>query len=324
MKKLKVFLLSIMIIIGFIGCSSAGDSLNVEHEEGDSLVEKWSTSLETGNDLLDLQQKTILALDIQKDNESIFQVSYVPKPYKAAFNNWEIFQPYKNEAVVDTEELHRLLAYFETLPTEKSTQKLKQLKNTTESLFIAYDDQSDGFAKGDMTPNKSMTLHFLEDEESNVYINIDGTEFVYEVPSFLKDEFLDLQPFDYVLNIPTVVMIDEVENIEISTPEQEILVTKNDEQWEIEGQALSEQVLEGLYIKLLDVMVAGEVSDEYVVKKEIPELTIVFNRINDYPAVVEEYYVYDEDHLRVSVNGVSNFIVNKHEVLEIFKLIDDL
>lgn len=313
-KRLIVIMASILIVIG---CNQKERLREIRKVEHVSLMDTWEKSVEQAPDLANMQKATILGVDIQENNQSIFQVNYNPQAYKAMFDSWSIFYPYKNEAVTDTEALYELIHRIQSAPLKESNKKIDQLHEMKSSISIAYNDSS----QENPVPNQFLQLALFEDATGEKYVNIVGTDLVYEIPSTLVDELFHIQPFDYVLKIPTLVQMENVAHIYMHSDDKELMLSKKDDQWYIHDEKLSDQIITDIYTQLLSVSVVEEFSETDTEKNEQAEVSIVFYRTDDHPDVEINYYSFDDEYVRASVNGISNFLVNQKDILAIVERI---
>lgn len=319
MKKAKRWICSIVSILILIGCNQKEQLREIRKEEPISLMDTWKETVEQAEDLTSMRNATILGLDIQENNQSIFQINYHPQTYKARFDSWSIFHPYKNQAVTDTEVLYELFSHIQSAPLKESSKEIYQLYDTERSIYIAYNYTDKDNSQGN--PDQLLKLNLFEDSTGENFVNIVGTDSVYDIPSNLVEELFHIRPFEYVLKIPILVQMEKVEHIYIHTDDGELTLSKKGEQWYLQDDRLDEQVIIDLYTQLLDISVDGEVVGTSTENNENAELTIVFYRTDEYPDVEIKYYPFDDEYVRSSVNGVSNFLVNNKDILRMVERI---
>lgn len=346
MKALRKCMI-LCVIIGtaagvFSGCSS--QQREDRKEERPQLLaaanhlEEWEEELPA--DAADgvISSASVRGLVIRKDGEISFAVSYEPREEKESFDYWDISVPYQSLVSVNTEELYRLFELVIPLFAAdggESVQISREDAGITEdgtSVFLAYDGRQSEGEKGFPQPTQAKRIFIgREDGQGNYYISREGEETVYLADRELVDAVLGADPYEYILKIPVLVSIDTVSRVQILTDGQMHVMEyrtseQGDRRWEIDGKSVKQEELQELYGKLLGIMIADRLPEEFMPEKDRePVLTLQFFRNIEGASDIEvKYYAYDGEQMSVSVNGQEYFLADSGEVREVIKAAEEL
>ncbi|MCI8627287.1 MAG: DUF4340 domain-containing protein [Lachnospiraceae bacterium] len=182
-----------------------------------------------------------------------------------------------------------------------------------------------------------------KDESGNYYVQLDGTESVYQMAAETVDAMIDLKAYDYVSRLPGLVNISQVDRITIeygSTKHEMRLERHMETTTDSEGEETEEEVIQyfleekeveksdfsASYQKMIGVAIDGLVDDEIVAENsDVPVLTMTFDRTGAGLApVVTQFYTYNENFNRISVDGISFFRVNIRDVESLIEMFEEL
>ncbi|MCI9081582.1 MAG: DUF4340 domain-containing protein [Lachnospiraceae bacterium] len=310
------------------GCSASKDSLEeIQIKELGNHLEQWQQELPQDTEFGGIGANEIRGLKVQKKGETVFAVSYEPREGKETFDYWDISVPYHSLVSVNTEELYNLLGTAALMvwgEADGISIEEAGIKDSDTSVFLAYCKQSQG-EKGGAEPTGAQSILIGNtDGKGSYYAALEGSSKVGLVNQILMDEILNVEPYEYILKIPTLISVDTVKKVQIFTGEESHVMEQDEEGWKMDGEKVSQKDYQSLYGALLDVMLTGELDENVKAEKERePFLTLQFIRKQEDISDVEvKYYSYDEEHMSVSVNGQENFLVEKDAVFTLKERIE--
>lgn len=282
-------------------------------------LEQWQQELPKDTEFGGIAANEIRGLKVQKEGETVFAVSYEPREGKETFDYWDISVPYHSLVSVNTEELYNLLGTAALMvwgEADGVSMEEAGITDSSASVFLAYCESAQG-EKGGAEPTGAKTILIGDtDGQGSYYAAMEGSDKVGRVNQILMDEILNVEPYQYILKIPTLISVDTVKKVQIFSQEESHVMEQEKETWKLDGGEVSQKDYQTLYGALLDVMLTGEL-DKNVKAEEgrEPVLTLQFIRNKEGLSDVEvKYYLYDEEHMSVSVNGQENFLVEKDAV----------
>ncbi len=329
MKFKKSIIIATMVSMLLLqGCGSdvVLEPLNMIEETNS--IDTWEAELDKNTDNSVVPSKSIRGLVVKKDGEDVFAISYEPRDYKGSFDYWNISVPYNSYLSTNTEILYTLFDALEQLKlveTDSVTLEDAGLTSDDNSIFIAYDESQTNENKGQPTPNKAKKLVIgSEDGQGNYYVTIEDSNKVYTVDKADIDDILNLDPFRFVLKIPTVVGIDTVDTVNVIYGDETNQIKKNGEEWTINGKSSSTDDVNGLYGALLYTKLTDELDkDDNSFKDSEPVITIQFIRNMENASDIElKYYEYDDENMCVVINDKEQFLVDKNSVIEMVSVVE--
>jgi len=320
-------LLAAVLCLGGCGIPKGNQMEEVRIQELENHLEEWQRELPKDAEYGGVGANAIRGLKVQKEGKTVFAVSYEPREGKETFDYWDISVPYRSLVSVNTEELYNLLGTAVLMAWGEAdgiSMEEAGVADSETSVFLAYCKEQSAEEKGAAQPTASQTLLIGdEDGKGSYYAAMEGSDKVGLVNKLLMDELLNVDPYQYILKIPTLISVDTVRKIQISSGEESHVMEQGQQTWKLDGSEVSQKEYQTLYGALLDVMLTGEKQGDTEDKEErTPVLTIQFIRNMQEASDVEvKYYEYDDENMSVSVNGQENFLVEKESVLALKKRI---
>lgn len=331
-KRMAVSAILIMLVVWSLwGCGSSPEmsakELNIMEPENH--LASWRKELPQDGEYTAWDVGAARGLEIQKDGETVFAVSYEPRAGKESFDYWDISEPYQSTVSVNTEELYRLLDTVFQINWEKTegiSLEDAGIAGSKTSIFIAYNREQNAGEKGGEEPTGTRTILIGEkDGQGNYYAALDGGNEVVRVNQVLMDDILNIDPYQYILKLPVLVSVDTVETVRILSDGEHHEMEKKDDSWRLDGKEVDQGEFQSLYGKLLDIMVLKEIEDDDADSKNAarkPVLTLQFIRnVKEASDIEVKYFEYDEQFMSVSVNGHEYFLVEKSSV---YNLMEDI
>lgn len=335
-KKIVILtVLAAMEICSLWGCgmSAKGNIEEVRIKEPENHLASWRKELPRDGEYTIWDASAVRGLEIQKDGETVFAVSYEPREGKESFDYWDISEPYQSMVSVNTEELYGL---FDTIfqlrwdQTRDISLEDAGIADSDSSVFIAYNREQRSGEKGAEDPTGTRTILIGDpDGQGNYYAALEGTEEVAAIDQTLVDGILNIDPYQYILKLPVLISVDTVEKVQILSDGKTHRMESGDGTWKLDNKSVEQGEFQSLYGKLLDVMLSGGITEKAPgngksTDKRQPVLTIQFIRNIDEASDIEViYYEYDECSMSVSVNGREYFLVDKENVHELMKNIEE-
>lgn len=325
--------LSVLFMTGCNEKNSQENKADVETKtESENKVKEEKTEIRTESTPSFIQdgiRKVILI----KDGEEIFYLSKEPADYKMEFDYWEILNPYDETMTVNTEEMYNLfdaLCEFDfQTPVDVAEGTDTGLEDSKTTISLEFVNTLDS-EKAKSTKYADSGVEIIlgnEDDAGYRFAAVKGQENnVYKLSSDIINAIYTLQPFDYILKIPVLIDINTVENIQISTEEQnyEMSVDTEKEVYQLGKRKVKKEVFTNLYQELASVMLDKEPGPEAKEGKEV--LAVVYHRNReDAPDTQVIYYEYEGDdaYCLVEINGTQKFLVKKVDVETLVKQIEE-
>lgn len=327
--KKSMFIVFFVMALAWLlsGCAALVSRLQQPQiKKAENHLQEWQQELSQDQEFGAINAKAIRGLSVQKNGETIFAVSYEPQEGKQSFDYWDISVPYHSQVSVNTEELYDLLGTAALLSVQKvEGVGLKEagISDSTVSIFLAYDKSQDSNTQGAAEPTNARTIQIgSKDGEGHYYAAIKDSSQVVLVDQSLVDFILNVEPFQYILKIPTLVSVDTIEKVQILYGEEQHIMEQGKKTWKLDGKEVSEKDFHALYGELLDVMLIGE-KENAAEEEQTEVLTVQYIRNQERVSDIEvKYYSYDEQSMSVSVNGQENFLVEKECVQALIQSID--
>lgn len=324
-----VFLLTAGMMLAGCQKSDQGNIRELRIREETSRMEEWQEKLEQDDGQETLTANAIRGLNVVKDGETVFEVSYEPKTYKEAFDFWNIAVPYESMVSVDTESLYDLfetVAQLPCIPVSGISSEEAGIEGSQTSLFIAYNGEQREGEKGGADPTKARKILVgNQDENGNYYVEIEGNDSICQVNQLWLDTILELDPYQYILKIPFLAGIDTVEQVKVSIGDDTLLLQKTEDTCKIGKEKVERSEYNAFYNQLLSVLVSGEVGKKGVDPgQRKPVLTMQFYRNTEDASDVEvTYFEYNEEYMSINVNGKEFFLAERQDVENLQQLIKE-
>lgn len=324
-KMIKIIILVFIIAICIVGYSTIGnirskETININIKTEENHLEEWQSSLPKNIEEGELNSNSIRGMIIKRDGETVFAVSYEPKEYKDTFDYWDISFPYKSLVSVDTEELYSLFntvtlaSWKEVTDIDLEEAGIKDEKN---SIFVAYDSNQKEDEIGHVDPTESKTILIgKEDGEGNYFVSLDSSDRLFKVSKNIIDEILNIDPYDYILKIPTLVSLNYIDELKIIVEDDEHILKIDEDNFKINSKSIKKDKFKEYYSDIIGVILTGEISDNLKLEENRePALSIQFYRKSYNASDIEIiYYPYDENNMSVSVNGQEKFLVGNENI----------
>lgn len=286
----------------------------------------------------------IRALEVTKDGEVIYELSYEPREDRQSFLFWDMPVPYQSVATVDTEEIYKLFQVFAGIDFESSKQSEtnKELADSDTKITVSYYDADKGskdseeYEKNEDAsrdqklehpdPNCLATILVGEKMDNAYECTIEGDDTVYRIKDFAIDAVLNEKPYDMILKIPFILDKQSVKqvNVEWNDKKAELKSDKNGQS--INGKSVDEETYNSVYSMLLQCSMTGEIpvgSDVAKGKKELVKLQYTRTK-KDFEEYTVTFYEYDEQNAVVDVNGKVAFLVSQEDVHYMIGCLDKL
>lgn len=182
-----------------------------------------------------------------------------------------------------------------------------------------------------------------KNEDGHYYLTLDGTEAVYLMDAARVEPMINLEPYDFVHRLPGLVNIKDVDRVIIEfggskytmnlTREMVMETDKDGNEKEeevthyfLEDLEVEKEELTDAYIELIGVAIDGLVDEEVAAQaSQTPRMTITYERDKaGLEPIVTQFFEYNENFNRMSVNGVSVFRCNVRDVDYLMDMIEDL
>lgn len=317
-KRMGMLLL-ITILVG--GCQKAEpvseepQTLVQEEVKEEKEEEKGST-----RELKDEAEPKFIAEGIRrvkltKEDKVILDIAYEPKEYESSYEYWKVKAPYGEEAVLDTESALKFYGQLAQISFDQVTEASEEVKEqladskTYLELEFCQFDESDERASYQAEANSRLVLTIGEkDGMGNYYTTLSGTpEVVYQISQDALDQIFAVKPYDLILKISAVCPLETVSAVEAKI---------GDKSGKIENY-------QDIYTELFSVLIADELSEPTKGDKE-ELLTLTFTRTSpEMKNLTITYYDYDKEYASVKVNGEECFLVEKAEVENLIKIIQN-
>lgn len=289
----------------------------INYEKEENSIEVWKEELTFEEEEVP-SAASVRGMQVIKEGEVKFAVSYEPREYKNSYDCWAISVPYHSWVSVDTERLYEYFSCLENLSLEKITDIPENtgLEDSQTSLFIAYYSGQNQQEQGQAEPDKGITYQIgLKNANGDYYVKINEEEGVWQADGAVVNELLNLNPFDCVLKVANVVSIETISTVDIDIEGKKYIIDFTDgESCRFNKKKVEKEEAYELYTSLISIFVEKEnLKKEHT--GEIPLLTITYNRnMDSAPRIVEEFYAYNEEYASVSINGDEIFLVDRESV----------
>lgn len=258
----------------------------------------------------------IRKLSITSAGEEILNISYEPREYESSYEYWKIYEPYGEEATVDTEamlELYNKLAELQMEEyTDSSDEIINELEQASTKVTIEFNQTDDESEAVKETADSTATMYLIK-KDNNYYAAYEGgLKKVYLVYKENIEEILNTNPFDLILKISATASVDTVKCVEI---------TIDDKKYELE---ITEDDDVSLYTELLSVLIQEDIKEERDEDSELLMKIQFVRNSEEIPDLIIEYYDYNDSMAYVSVNGEEHFLVDKEDVMDLIKQVRNL
>lgn len=309
--KIKILIMCVFLMTILAGCKTRQDT------EANRVYQSEEHPVITS--------EQIRSLTIEKEGDIIFDIAYQPREYKNDFDYWNILVPYQSEVVVNTEEMFHLydtLAAMKFKDASDASEIESGIKDSKTSLSLTYllgnnDENEKNDNIEEMKEAQVTVLIGNKDGNGNYYTALKGyEETIYQIPESIINQALQINPYDYILKISTLINIDTVSKISMKAGNDSFEMVKGDGNYTLNQVSLNEKEFNDLYINILSVYLKGEIEDKTpLTKNREPILTVEYIRtLKEDPNTTVSYYTYDDIYDTVRVNETEQFIVLKDEV----------
>ena len=322
----KIWVLSLLLILVYAtGCSLTQKEfyeMNIFEEKNH--LEIWKDNLPHDTTFQVIDEDSVLGLIIEKDGKEVFAVSYEPQEYKNSFDYWRVSIPYKSLPVANTEELYRLFAKIAQLETdEKAADNISDtgLEGSETAIFIVYAVKENIVTGKFMEPIRCRRLLIgSEDGNGNYYAAYENTDHIFCITKDDVDAVIELDPYQYILNIPTLVSAESISRLHIFSESKNYTMIREEQQWKLNGRAVTKAQFQSYYQALQGITIMGEVETEDTadIENRSAAVTLQFIRDNKAAPDVEIcYYEYNDERMIVAVNEEIYFWAERDNVLQL-------
>jgi len=258
----------------------------------------------------------IRKLSIISEGDEILNISYEPRENESSYEYWKIYEPYGEEATVDTEAMLKLYDKLAELQMEEcsdvSDDIIDELKQAASKVMIEFNQTADQSEAAKAAADSTATLLLIKKENKYYAAYEGGLEKVYLLNNENIEEVMNTNPFDLILKISATASIDTVERVEVTIDDKQYVIEVNED----------EDV--SLYTELLSILIQEEIKEERDEDAEML-MKIQFVRNTDaIPDLIISYYDYNNSMASVSVNGEEHFLVDKEEVEDLKEQVRNL
>ncbi|MDR0886764.1 MAG: DUF4340 domain-containing protein [Clostridiales Family XIII bacterium] len=318
-------------VVGFSGCGKDKLTQDVNIIPPTSKMQEWNKSLAVDEDASIPLSETIRGISIIKDGAEKFGVTYQEDIGYANYDYWRVFTPYKGLSSVNTEALYQyidsILIYKQV--AEGVSKSDAHIDGSSDKIILVYNDAQSTSSKGDAEPTHILTIWIGDAvNDEYYYVSLNSDETVYKVSYDQINHALDVNPYDYILKIPTLLDIETVSHVRIDIDSKSYLMSSKDDVYKFEKKKVDKKEYDELYGALLGVILDSEVSREYLAETDLltsPVLGVrYFRKEEQLSDVTVEYRDYDKDRYSVAVNGETFFTVKKTDVDDLILKIQDV
>jgi hypothetical protein len=320
-KEISILLIMLVLLsLLLLGCDSkikSDDKTDTDKTKTEYKTEKTPT----------ITKDNIRRFSIKKDGKTTFELLYNPTKYKNNYETWSITEPYKDKAIVDTEQMFKLFEKIESFQLKDSERKAVEIEhsNTYESSNILEID----YIKDNSDELYTSHLYLGEKSENGTYqIRTDNSDVYYEVPESVIDEVLNINPFNYILKIAFISNINYVKEVDIKTNSDNYQMISKDNGYFLNEDKVSEDVYDNLYMELMSIMIQKEIgntSEETQTsteKEPLLEITYQYNK-NDINEKKVKFLTYNDTYASIQVDDSHFFLVNKTDVEKLIQTIEN-
>lgn len=290
---------------------------------------------------LDFKVEDIRALEVTKDGEVVYQLSYEPRKDRQSFLFWDMPVPYQSVATVDTEEIYKLFQVFAGIDWKNSKQAEtnRELANSDTKITLSYyDDSEDSGESGKNQeaskeqklehpePNRTATIFVGEKVDNTYECAVKGDDTVYRIKDFAIDAVLNEKPYDMILKIPFLLDKQSVKEVNVEWNGKKAELKSDENGLSINGKNVDEETYNSVYSMLLQCGMTGEVpSDIDVAKGKEPFVKLQYVRTKkEFEEYLIAFYEYDEENAAVDINGKVVFLVSQKDVRYMIGCLDKL
>ena len=324
--KVKSYIILASVVCSLSGCAGSMSKDRITQPQQEAEMQEISEqetvqSLPTGQSALlarealpHFTKDNIRMLSLEKEGAEYFRIAYEPKEYKSKFDYWTISVPYQSLVTVNTESMYQLYSVLEGLVFTPSKEQpdagQSGITPNSERITVQYMPES-----GDGV-NEAVILIGSKDGQGNYYAELEGyEEQVYTLPESVVEALTQLNPFDYILRVVSLIHIDTVSKVQVKAGGRELALERGGEGCQIDGHAVEDKQYQELYSLLLSPYIREELTDMPQGALEESVLSLRFIRTeSSMPEMVIDYYPCNEELMRVKVNGVEQFLVDKTDV----------
>lgn len=317
-KRYWIMFIGVIVLLG--GCQQKTPKpettvvMALTKTEGNSLAD-WKQTLEQVQEQA-ASAETIRGVELLKDGNPVFAVSYEPREYKNSYDCWAISVPYESMVSVDTETMYE---YFEKLTSLKPVLSETDFSSTGIAasqtvIYIASYNEQMGGKLGQPEPNESITYTIGDkDGKGNYYVGVGSGQEVYLLSEETVDQLYGINPYDFILKVSSLIPINTVSHVTVEMDGESAEVLMESESAEIQV----------LYTAMMGVLIEAEIPPEAQLSdKRNKLLTLHYVRASaQAPMITQTYYEYDEEYASVNVNGTEYFLVQKQDVEDLKNMI---
>lgn len=291
-------------------------------------LERWKASLPEGLPK-ELTAKNLRGVSVVREGVPYFAVSYEPRVYKNSFDCWAISEPYQSMAAVDTEAMYeyfQILADMELTPVDDITREEAGTEEASDTVFAAYySGQTE--AGGQAEPDRGITYYFgSQDEAGDYYVEAGGQ--LWLVDQDTAERLFAADPYDCILKVISVVSVETVSKVTIEFADKRYEMQLDGGTFQWNGRNVDSAELYELYAELMSVFIEKELPREEqgnteAVGRELLMRVVYERNMEDAPAVIQNYYAYDDLYASVQVNGTEFFLVRREALQQLQRRIED-
>lgn len=289
----------------------------------------------------DFEVDDIRALEVTKDGEVVYRLSYEPRDDRQSFLFWDMPVPYQSVATVDTEEIYKMFQVFAGIDwrSSKQPETNRELADSDTKITVSYYKNSEDSEENGKNQSASKDQK-LEHPESNCYATImvgekvdntyecavKGDDTVYRIKDFAIDAVLNEKPYDMILKIPFLLEKQSVKAVNVEWYNKKAELKSDRNGLSINGKNVDEESYNSAYSMLLQCGMTREVpTGTNLAKGKKPLVKLQYIRTKK---ELEEYniafYEYDEENAVVDINGKVAFLVSQKDVHYMLGCLDKL
>lgn len=320
MNKIILLLVSLVLLsLLLLGCDTKIKSDNKTNTDKNKTVYKTEKTPTITKD-------NIRRFSIIKDGKTTFELLYHPTKYKNDYEAWSITKPYKDYAIVDTEQMFKLFEKMESFRFKNLDKKTggTEQSNSYDSLIVLEID----YVKDKPEELYTTQLYLGKSENGNYQIRTDYSDVYYEVPESVIDEVININPFDYILKVAFISNINYVKEVDMKTNSDNYQMMAKENKYYLNEDKVTEEVYHKLYMELMSVMIqkeignASEEAQSSTEKEPLLEITYQFNK-EDIKEKNVKFLPYNDNYASIQVDDTQFFLVKKADVEKLIQTIEN-
>ncbi|MGN0355669.1 MAG: DUF4340 domain-containing protein [Muricoprocola sp.] len=273
-----------------------------------------------------ITSESIGSLTLVQDGEEVFQIINKPESYKLNFDYWEVLNPYQESNTVDTETMYELYSTVLGLDFGSAVEVPEGTETGLEACetYLEMQYVSDPVTMNVAEPDCTLKILFGNaTDDGGRYVTIEGSDAVYVLSDAAAESVLEIDPFDYLLKIPTLINIEYLKSVDIIVGEDAYSMDKDGDQYSMEGKTVEKKEFTDMYQALMNIFLKSDIEVNQDRERE-EVLRIVYNMKDGAPDAEVVYYTWeDEAYYAVEVNGIEQFLVDAQEVDALLKQIEE-